>query len=106
MLEYISKGVGFSGGSAADKVIGKAAAILFVYARISAVYGHVISRGAADVFDKYGITYSYGTITDHIVNRSGTGICPMEEAVKNTDNLNAAYNAICHRYEQLRKEGI
>ena len=59
------------GASAADKVIGKAAALLFVY-------GGVISTPALEVFQQYGVVCEYGTLVDRIQNRKGDGLCPME----------------------------
>lgn len=66
------------GASAADKVIGKAAALLFVYGGIRQVYAGVISTPALEVFQQYGVVCEYGTLVDRIQNRKGDGLCPME----------------------------
>jgi hypothetical protein len=103
ILDYINKGMNLIGGAVADKIVGKAAALLFVHARVSAVYGRVMSREATEVLKAHSIGYSYGILTDKIINRQGTGICPMEDAVKDINDPCEAYTAICKRQEQLRK---
>ena len=106
ILGYIKKGMNLIGFSAADKVVGKAAAMLFAYAGVSAVYGRVMSREAVKIFEEHSISYSYGVLTNTIMNRKGTGMCPMEDAVQNIRKLDKAYAAICERQEQLKKENI
>lgn len=103
MLEFISKGTDFSEYSAADRIVGKAAAMLFVLAGVKEVYACVLSRGGEEVLKKHGISYQFGEITDMIINRAGNDICPMEKAVKNIDNPNSAYKAILRTVEELRK---
>lgn len=66
------------GAVVADKVIGKAAAMLFVYGGISAVYAGVISRPAAAYLTSHGIPFTVGKTVDGIRNRDNTGPCPME----------------------------
>ena len=66
-------------GSIADKVIAYGAAVLMVAAGVAKVYTPVISRDAAQLFQDTGIQFEAGEITEYIVNRSGTGRCPLEE---------------------------
>ena len=68
---------------------------------VKAVYAGVLSKGAQDVFDRYGIAYAYGTLTDSIINRMGTGLCPMELAVKDLDDPAAAPAALREKLKQL-----
>jgi len=63
----------------ADKVIGKAAALLCVKAGITEVYAFVLSDAAAEIFRNYSISFSYGRKVGHILNRTETGHCPMEK---------------------------
>lgn len=62
----------------ADKIVGKAAAALLVLAKVQSVYAHVISRPAYDLLADAGIDVRYGTLVPHIINRAGTGLCPLE----------------------------
>lgn len=66
------------GARIADKVVGKGAAALMAMANVGEVYADVVSRPAIAMLEKYGIKVGYGTLADHIVNRSGTGMCPLE----------------------------
>lgn len=102
LILLIESGRDFSEYSAADKIIGKAAAFLFVKLRVKAVYGSVMSRGAVEVFEKYAIPYSYSTFTEKIINRKGTGNCPMEEAVCDAVDPNDAYDRVLQKLLELQ----
>lgn len=65
--------------SIADKVIGRAAALILVDANIKEVYADLISENAIDILDKSNIPYEYKTQVKEIRNRDNTGMCPMEE---------------------------
>lgn len=104
MLDFIKSGKKLAGFSAADKIIGKAAAMLFGLAGVKEVYGEVMSASGAKYLEKCGITYSYGTLTDKIINRSGNGICPMELTVAEIDDETAAFEALLQKRRELRGE--
>lgn len=86
LLEWIDGGVSLRGFCAADKAVGKAAALLFAYAGVDAVYAAVMSQPAMEVLSRFHIRYSYQTSTERIINRAGTGQCPMELAVADVDD--------------------
>ena len=67
-----------SGASVADKVIGKGAAALMVVCGVSSVYADVISLPALELFEATGIPVEYAELVPGIINRSGTGPCPVE----------------------------
>lgn len=89
-----------NGASVADKIVGKAAAFLLVRGRVSEVYAEVISASGAEVLKAHNIPFKFGKLTDCIVNRAGTGMCPMEEAVKDICDPDEAYFALS---EKVRK---
>lgn len=66
------------GASVADKVVGKAAALLMVLGDIKEINTGVISTPAMEVFEKHNITYFFNKKVERIVNRKGDGLCPME----------------------------
>ena len=66
------------GSFIADKVIGKGAAALMALGGVAGIYADVISRPALALLEESGIAAEYGTLTDNIINRAGTGICPVE----------------------------
>ena len=104
MMGFIGAGVDLRGFSAADRIVGRAAALLFVLAGVREVYSAVMSKGGAEVLEAHGIAHSCTTLTERIINRTGTGICPMEQAVTGIDDPHAAYKAIAATLERLRAQ--
>ncbi len=76
-----------AGASVADKVTGKAAAILCVNAGIQELYTNLISENALEVLDKSEIKTSYDKSVPFIKNRDNTGLCPIEEISLKAENL-------------------
>lgn len=66
------------GASIADKVIGKAAAMICADAEISALYTDLISESAIELLEQVGIKPSYKLAVPSIKNRDQSGLCPME----------------------------
>ncbi len=89
--------------SAADRVIGKAAAFMYVLLGISEVYAEVISERALEVFERYSINIDYGKCVPAIENRTKTGFCPMESAVWDIDEPKDALAAIRNKLNELQK---
>ena len=84
----------FNGLSVADKIVGKASAMLLTLSGVNEVYAETLSVSGKEIFEKYGIKYEYGQLVDYIVNRKGDGVCPMEETVKDLNDLHEAYEAL------------
>lgn len=103
MLDFLAAGTVLRHFSAADKIIGKAAAMLFALAGVDGVYGEIMSKEAVPIFKRYNIDYSYSVLTDRIINRSGDGICPMEQAVENIDEPSLAEKAIRGKLKELSR---
>lgn len=91
MMNFIAEGIDLSGYSVADRIVGKATAMLFVKCRIKKVYAHALSQSGKKYLELYGVVYEYGTLTEKIINRAGTDICPMEKAVLNSNDADEAY---------------
>lgn len=102
LLECAKSGIDYSGYSAADRIVGKAAALLYVKLGVKYVYGEVMSKSAKDVLEANGIACEYGTLAEKIVNRSGDGLCPMEQAVKDIDDPLLSIEAISNRLAELK----
>lgn len=66
------------GACVADKVVGKGAAALMILGKVSEVYAAVISKPALSLFEQSGTRVEYGRLVEHIINRKGDGICPVE----------------------------
>lgn len=81
ILERIEAGESLCGMAVADKIIGKAAAMLLLCGGAQNVYGEVMSEPAKALLEKAGVEVTYGTLVKAIRNRTDTDICPMEKAV-------------------------
>ncbi len=101
LVNWYEEGLNADGFSAADKVIGKATAFLYVLLGIKSVYAAVLSKSALEVLESYNIEVTYTTLAEHIINRTGDGICPFEKAVTNTDNLTQAFSLIKEKMKEL-----
>ncbi len=101
LVLFLECGENFAGFSAADRVVGKATAFLYVLLGVQAVYAQVISRAALQVLTDFGIAVTYDSLAEHIINRQGTGICPFEAAVLPIQTPSEAYSAIRKKMQEL-----
>jgi len=62
----------------ADKVVGKGAAALMALGHVAQVHARVMSSDALALLAEEGITASYDIEVASIINRAGTGRCPVE----------------------------
>lgn len=91
-----------SGFSAADKVVGKATALLYCLLGIRQLYAKVISDAAIDVLQAHGIPVQWETRVRYIVNRTGDGRCPMELATEHISDPAMAPAAIRAKLNELQ----
>lgn len=101
MTDFIADGADLAGYSAADLVVGKAAALLFVKSGIRAVFAKTLSEGGKRILELYKTDFEYETLTKSIINRAGTDICPMEKAVADTDDPEEAYKILKEKLSEL-----
>lgn len=86
-----------TGAFAADKVVGKAAAMMMVRGGVTEVYAQLISRPALEVFKAHNKICLYGEVVPYIINRDKTGLCPMEQAVLGVDDVDKAYKILVEK---------
>jgi len=67
------------GATVLDKMVGRAAALLCVYARVSQILTPLISEGAAETLEESGVPFVGLEKVEQIMNLERTGPCPMEE---------------------------
>ena len=103
LLDLLDSEATVRGFSAADKVVGKAAAHLYCLLGIEDLFANVISQPALNVLQTVGIPVEYGQLVPAIKNRSGDGFCPMESAVWNIDDPHEARTAIVNTLAKLAK---
>lgn len=104
LLDWLNDGQDYRGASAADKVVGRAAAFLYVLLGVRAVYAVTLSDAAEEILTRYGISVCYQQKTAVVYNRTHTDLCPMEKATASIDDPNAARTAIEHTLQKLRSE--
>lgn len=84
-----------------DKIIGKAAAMILVLGGAKSCYGLTMSRAALDYLKAYNVKAEYDTLTEHIINRQGDGICPMEQTVAELEDPAEALEALRAKIAEL-----
>lgn len=103
MMNFIAEGRNLAGFSAADVVVGKAAALLFIKCGIKDVFAKTLSESGRKVLELHGIPCTYETLTEKIINREGTGMCPMEKTVLEIDDAEEAYSALKRKLQSMLK---
>ena len=106
LLDLIDAQQTLDGYSVADRVVGRAAAFLYVELKAQRVHALIMSRAAQEVFIRYGIEYSYGALVDAIFNRTNTGLCPMESAVCDIQTPHEAELAVRARLRELMQPSM
>lgn len=94
LLDALDADLNTCGCIAVDRLVGRAAAFLYIQMEVAAVTAEVMSRSACELLAAHGIDADAHTLTDVIVNRVGDGLCPMEAATADTDDPEAALIAI------------
>jgi hypothetical protein len=94
-LEAIEKfGDGLEGASVADRVTGKAIALLCVYAKVKAVFALILSKGAKSVFEKHAIHHEWNELVENILDVKKMETCPFEKLVEEISNPKNAYGRL------------
>ena len=91
------------GAYVVDKIVGKAAAMLMTLGGVSGCYALTVSCAALDWFVGHGIPVEYEVCAEYIVNRTGDGMCPMEQTVKELTDATEALAALKQKIADLRK---
>ena len=79
------------GAAVADRVVGKAIALLCVYVGIRHVYAEVLSRKAEAVFEENGVPCEWKELVDTILDLNRSGVCPFENAAADISDPEEAY---------------
>lgn len=103
LLDWLQNGEDTCGCSAADKVVGKGAALLYSLLGVRRVHGNVMSLAAVKTLRKNGIEAYWDTLTEAIRNRTGTGLCPIETATAHIDDPEEALPVILATLKTLQK---
>ena len=104
LLSLLESGEDLRQYFAVDKVVGRAAAFLYIALGIRSVYAVTVSESAYRLMKEKGIEVEYEVRVDRILNRTATGFCPMESAVLEESDPAAAIEKIRKTLLSLRKE--
>jgi phage-related minor tail protein len=90
------------GASLADRVAGKAIALLCVYAKIKEVYAEVLSRKAKIVLEQNVVHDEWKELVDNVLDLNKKGVCPFEKAAERIVDPKDAYRIFKALQESLK----
>lgn len=92
------------GAFVVDKVVGKGAAALMILGGVKEVFADVVSRPALALLNDTGVKTDYVQAVEHIVNRTQTGICPVEQLCSDCATAEACLPLIGQFINHTRNE--
>ncbi len=95
-------GIQLRGASVADRVAGKAIALLCVYAGINQVYAEVLSKKAQIIFEENKIMFSWKEIIDNVLDFDKANVCPFEKVAADISNPNESYDTFKALLEKMK----
>lgn len=101
MMELLARGEDLKGFSVADRVVGKAVAMLFELAGIKEVFAEMVSKPALQFLLDHKIKITYKTLCENIINRKGDGLCPMEQTVLDVSDSKIAYKMLQEKLKSI-----
>ena len=96
-------GMKLEGAAVADKVVGKAIALLCVHAAIAEVYAEILSVKAKSLFEEKGIKHEWKELIDNILDLKKSGICPFERLATTISDPKNAYESFRALQKSLEK---
>lgn len=82
------------GSSIADRIVGRAAALLCVYSKAASVFAVTISGEAIQVLEDNKVFYRFQNHVPNILNYEGNDICPFEKLVIDLTKPEKAYKKL------------
>jgi len=102
LVDWLSAGTDLAGFAAADRVVGRAAALLYIAGRVRAVHAVLASQPALDLLAAHSVTALADTVVPQILNRDRSAGCPMEAAVAGTSDPAQALDLLRLALETMR----
>lgn len=91
----------FRGATVADKIIGRAAAFIAIRGGARSVYAEIMSEPARRLLAEHGIETGYTLLVPQIRNDARTGLCPLEDSVREETDPEKALAALRARIAAL-----
>jgi hypothetical protein len=105
-LEAIEEfGDRLEGASVADRVVGKAIALLCIYTKIKAVYAMTLSKTALAVLEENGVYHESNELVENILDTNKTELCPFEKLATRISSSKDAYERLKALQTSLRCNG-
>ena len=103
LLQAIEKlSTKLDGSSVADKIVGRAAALLIIYSRIKEVYAVMLSREGLKVLKENDISIEYDRLVPKVLVRTSMSICPFEKFSLTIESPNDAYRMLKDCTDKIR----
>ena len=91
-----------NGASVADRIAGKALALLCIYAGIREVYAEVLSKKAQSLFEENRVACQWEHLVDNVLDLNKTGVCPFEKAASEILDPKKSYSAFKALLEKMK----
>ena len=78
----------------ADKIVGRAAAMLCVYSKVKSVFGITMTESAIKLLTKNLVAHRFERRVRRLMNSLGTDICPFERAIRDIDDPIEAFKTL------------
>jgi Domain of unknown function (DUF1893) len=95
-------GTQLNGASVADRVAGKALALLCIYAKVHEVYAEVLSKKAQTLFQENNIACHWQQLVDNVLDLNKVGVCPFEQAAAAISDPEDSYGAFKALLEKMK----
>lgn len=89
-----------------DKVIGKGAAALMALGRVGEVRTPLISEPALSLLQHAGVRVVYEKVVPYIINRTRTGMCPLEQRCAVSNLPEELLPVITRFIEEMKNQSI
>jgi hypothetical protein len=104
LLQAIEElGKEMAGSSVADRIVGRAAALLLAYSKIGEVFAFIISTEGLKVLRENGIKVEHQNVVQTILDRTGMNVCPFEKFSSKIKAIETAYDQLKAFAEECRK---
>ena len=90
--------------SVADKIVGRAAALLLAYCLVKEVYAVTVSNEGLRIFQENQVRIEYDSIVPKILDRDGKDICPFEKLSLSIASPQESYDKLKRCVEEMRKK--
>lgn len=101
-LAYKSLNNNIRGASCADRVVGKAASMIYKNLNIKSLYCDIISEVGKKILEDMGIEVTSVQVVEYIKNRDKTDMCPVEKLALNENSFENLISSIEKFLEQIK----